>query len=86
MAYTPTYSVSSWGVLPFVEQYGPWKLIAMNPCINLLRWGLPFTMIQTVNGVLTLMFGGACPLIPPSLLTALRDRCIDVLQQMVDKD
>ena len=84
MAYTPTYAMSSWGVLPFVEQYGPWRLTAMTPFINLLRWASPFTTIQTVNGVLTMMFGGACPLIPASVLTALRDRCMDTLQQMID--
>lgn len=84
LAYQPTYSISSWGLLPFVEQYGPWRLTAMIPCINMLRWALPFTTIQTVNGVLTLMFAGACPLVPVSVLTTLRDRCMDTLQQMID--
>ncbi|CAF4709168.1 unnamed protein product, partial [Rotaria sp. Silwood2] len=37
MAYMPTYGTSSWGVLPFVEQYGPWQLTAMTPFMNLLR-------------------------------------------------
>lgn len=84
MTYMPTYGTSSWGVLPFVEQYGPWQLTAMTPFMNILRSTFPFTIIQTVNGVLTMMFGGACPLIPASLLTTLRDRCMDTLQQMID--
>ncbi|CAF4184276.1 unnamed protein product, partial [Adineta steineri] len=47
MAYIPTYFMSSWGVLPFVEQYGPWQLTAMTPCFNARRWPAPSTMVQT---------------------------------------
>ncbi|CAF1270592.1 unnamed protein product [Adineta steineri] len=83
MAYIPTYFMSSWGVLPFVEQYGPWQLTAMTPCFNARRWPAPSTMVQTVNGVLTMTFIGACPVIPVSVLIALRDRCMDELQQMI---
>lgn len=84
LAHLPTYGISSWGVLPFVEQYGPWQLTGMTPFINLTRGGLPFTIIQTVNGVLTMMFGGTCPLVPASVTANLRDRCMDALQQMID--
>ncbi|UJR18061.1 hypothetical protein I4U23_004961 [Adineta vaga] len=83
MAYIPTSSMSSWGVLPFVEQYGPWQLTAMTPFLNVRRWAAPFIVIQTVNGVLTMMFSGASPIIPASVLIALRDRCMDALQQMI---
>jgi hypothetical protein len=76
MAYIPTYFISSWGVLPFFEQYGP--------CFNVRRWPAPSTMVQTVNGVLTMTFIGACPIIPVSVLIALRDRCMDALHQMID--
>ena len=83
MAYIPTYSMSSWGVLPFVEQYGPWQLTAMTPFFNVRRWAAPFIIVQTVNGVLTIMFGGACPIISTSVLTTLRDGCMNALQQMI---
>lgn len=83
MSYMPTYGMSSWGVLPFVEQYGAWQLTTVAPFMNLLRSPFPTTIIQTVNGVLTLMFGGASPLISASVLTDLRDQCMNNLQQMV---
>ncbi|CAF1058360.1 unnamed protein product [Adineta ricciae] len=83
-AYIPTFGTSSWGVLPFVEQYGPWQLIGATPFFNLLRAPFPFTIVQTVNGVLTMMFGIACPLIPASTLMTIRNRCMDTLQQMID--
>ena len=83
MAYIPTCSMSSWGVLPFVEQYGPWQLTGMTPFFNVRRWAAPFIIVQTVNGVLTMMFSGACPLIPASVLIALRDRSMDALQKMI---
>ena len=84
ISYMPTYNTSSWGVSPFVEQYGPWQLTGVTPFMNLLRSAVPMTIIQTVNGVLTLMFGGASPVIPSSSFTALRDRCMDTLQKMIN--
>ncbi|CAF3442727.1 unnamed protein product [Rotaria socialis] len=80
----PTYSISSWGLLPFVEYYGQWKLTRMSPFVNLVRGPLPFTTIQTVNGVLTMMFSGSNPLIASHTLAALRDRSMDSLQQMIN--
>lgn len=84
LSHMPTYVISSWGLLPFVEQYGQWKLTGMTPFVNFIRGLFPFTTIQTVNGVLTVMFVGSDPLITSTELTALRDRSIDTLQQMIN--
>lgn len=84
MSQVPTYGVSSWGVLPFVEQYGPWALTNMIPFVNLIRAPLPFTTIQTVNGILTLMFCGSDPFIESPTLTMLRDKSMETLHRMID--
>ncbi|CAF4932500.1 unnamed protein product [Rotaria sp. Silwood1] len=60
----PTVSISSWGVLPFHEQYGRWKLIGMTPFLNMVRGLNPYITIQTVNGILTIMCVGNDPIIP----------------------
>lgn len=83
-SHMPTYAVSSWGLLPFVEQYGQWKLTGMTPFVNVIRGPFPFTTIQTVNGVLTMMFSGPDPFITSNVLTVLRDRSMDTLRQMVN--
>jgi hypothetical protein len=80
----PTCGISSWGVLPFSEQYGPWKLVAMTPFVNTIRALLPFTIIQTVNGILTIAYVGAGPIIQLSILEKLRDGTIQKLYQMLE--
>lgn len=80
----PTYCISSWGPLPFVEQYGQWKLTAMAPFVSLIRGPFPFATVQTVNGILTMMFASPDPLITSNVLTALRDRSMDTLREMVN--
>ena len=62
-AELPTCGISSWGILPFREEYGPWKLVTMTPFVNMIRGVMPFTTIQTVNGILTIMYVGTDPLI-----------------------
>lgn len=84
ISQVPTYGVSSWGVLPFVEHYGPWRLVNMTPFVNLIRSPLPFSTIQTVNGILTVMFGISDPFIESSTLTILRDKSMDTLHRMID--
>lgn len=79
----PTCDISSWGVLPFCEQYGPWKLVAMTPSLNMVRSLIPLTTIQTVNGILTIMYAGAGPLIRLSVLESLRDRTMQKLHEMI---
>ncbi len=80
----PTCGISSWGILPFSEQYGPWKLVAMTPFVNIIRALLPFTIIQTVNGILTIAYVGAGPIIQLSILEKLRDGTIQKLYQMLE--
>ncbi|CAF1192295.1 unnamed protein product [Adineta steineri] len=80
----PTCGVSSWGILPFREQYGRWQLEAMTPFVNMNRTVMPFTTIQTVNGILTFMFVGTDPIIPISILETLRDGTMQKLHQMID--
>ncbi|CAF2879534.1 unnamed protein product [Rotaria sp. Silwood2] len=83
-AELPTCAISSWGVLPFSEDYGRWKLVVMIPFVNMIRGGMPFTMLQTVNGVLTITYVGAEPLIPISILEDLRDGTVQKLHQMIE--
>lgn len=83
-AELPTCGISSWGVLPFREQYKQWKLVAMTPFLNMIRGVMPFATIQTVNGVLTFMFVGNDPVLPMSLLDKLRDETMQKLHQMIE--
>ncbi len=79
----PTCGISSWGILPFREQYSRWKLTGMTPFINMIRGTMPFTTVQTVNGILTIMFAGNDPVIPLSVLDNLRDVTMQKLYQMI---
>ena len=81
---SPTCCVSSWGILPFREQYGPWKLEAMTPILNMTHVFVPFIIIQTVNGVLTIVFGGNDPVIPLNVLDQLRDCTIKSLHEICE--
>ncbi|UJR23820.1 hypothetical protein I4U23_026796 [Adineta vaga] len=80
----PTSGVSSWGVLPFNEQYGQWKLMGMTPFVNMNRGAMPFTTIQTVNGILSVMYVGTDPVIPMNILESLRDYTTKRLDQMIN--
>lgn len=82
-AELPTCGISSWGVLPFHEQYGQWKLTAMTPFVNMIRGMMPFMTIQTVNGILTIMYVGTDPTVPLSILESLRDGTTQKLYQMI---
>ena len=80
----PSCFVSSWGVLPFQEQYGPWKLEGMTPILNMIRAPTPFIIIQTVNGILTIMFGATDPVIPLNVLEQLRNCTIKKIYEMIE--
>lgn len=80
----PTCGISSWGVLPFLEQYGKWKFTAMTPFANMIRGPWPFALLQTVNGVLTITITGADPVIPRTITESLRDGTLLNLKQMID--
>lgn len=80
----PSFGISSWGILPFREQYGPWKFEEMTPYLNMIRTFSPFITIQTVNGILTIMFGGTDPIIPLNVLEQLRDCTIKKLYEMIE--
>ena len=80
----PTCGISSWGVLPFHEQYGKWKLAAMTPFANMIRGPWPFALLQTVNGVLTITITGADPVVPRTVTESLRDGTLHNLKQMID--
>jgi hypothetical protein len=82
-AELPTCGISSWGILPFQEQYGQWKLTAMTPFVNMIQGVMPFMTIQTVNGILTIMFVGNDPTVPLSILESLRDGTTHKLHQMI---
>jgi len=83
-AELPTCGVSSWGVLSFREQYERWKLVSMTPFMNMIREVMSFITIQTVNGVLTIMYMGTDPVIPLSVLERLRDDTMQCLHQMIE--
>ncbi|CAF0775620.1 unnamed protein product [Adineta steineri] len=80
----PTCEISNWGVLPFREQYGKWKLEAMTPFSNMIRSPIPFVLIYTVNGVLTIVYRGSSPIIPVSTLETLCNSTIHNLQKMME--
>lgn len=82
----PTCGISSWGILPFIEHYGSWKLEAMTPFVNMVRGTLPFMTIQTVNGELTIMFGATAPLISQTTIQRLRDETLMILQNMINRE
>jgi hypothetical protein len=79
----PTVSISSWGILPFHEQYGPWKLVGMTPFANMVRGLNPYITLQTVNGILTIMCVGNDPVIPLSIVENLLDNTMQKLHQMI---
>ena len=83
IADAPTSGISNWGVLPFVEQYGKWKLVAMTPLSNMIRLPMPMALVQTVNGALTISFFAAVPLTLSSTLEKLRDGTMHNLEQMI---
>ena len=68
--------------MPFREQYGPWKFEGMTPILNMIQVSTPFIIIQTVNGILTTMFGATDPVIPLNVLEKLRDCTIKNLHEM----
>ncbi len=55
-AELPTCGISSWGVLPFREQYEQWKLVAMTPFVNIILGVMPLAIFQTVNLLNTAVF------------------------------
>ncbi|CAF3311531.1 unnamed protein product [Rotaria socialis] len=77
-----TCIVTSWGILPFHERYGRWKLTAMMPCMNMIRGGMPLTSIQTVNGVLTIMCLGPIPVFSQNTIEKLCDVTMHSLREM----
>lgn len=83
-AQAPTCGISNWGILPFQEQYGPWKLINMVPLGNMIRSPMPMLLVQTVNGTLTMSLFGAVPLLSSNVLENLRDLTMQYLRQMID--
>lgn len=83
-AELPTCGISSWGILPFREQYRRWELVAMTPFINMIRGVMPFMTIQTVNGMLTIMYVGVDPIIPMNILESLRNDTMQRLHQMME--
>ncbi|CAF2402646.1 unnamed protein product [Rotaria sp. Silwood2] len=80
---SPTCNISSWGLLPFRERYGPWELTGMNPFINQIRGESPFIIFQTVNGTLTIVVVGHDPVIPLQTTENLRDITMDTLRHMI---
>jgi hypothetical protein len=84
LAALPTSGISNWGLLPFQEQYGSWELVAMTPFGNMIRAAMPFTLMQTVNGVLTVGYLGSAPIIPPSTLENLLNGTMHNLRQMIE--
>ncbi|CAF3808615.1 unnamed protein product [Rotaria sp. Silwood1] len=79
----PTCGISSWGILTFDEQYGQWKFEGMTPIINMVQGFMPFITIQTVNGILSIMFSGPHPVIPFNVLEQLRQSTIDKLLSLL---
>lgn len=84
LAQMPTCGLSNWGLLPFREQYGRWKLIGMTPGGNLIGAALPFAFIQTVNGILTIAYMGPDPVVPSSSLETLCKETMNKLRQMIE--
>ena len=80
----PSCFVSSWGILPFREQYGPWKFEGMIPILNMTQTPTPFIISQTVNGILTIMFGATDPVIPLNVLEQCRDCTVKKLYEMIE--
>ncbi|CAF1934456.1 unnamed protein product [Rotaria magnacalcarata] len=84
LAQVPTFGISNWGVLPYCKQYGNWELIATIPFGNLIRAPMPFALIQTVNGVLTVVFVGSAPIFPLGTLENLRNGTLEKLRLMIE--
>jgi len=84
LAEMPTSGISNWGVLPFRERYGRWELVAMTPSGSMTRLAIPMTVVQTVNGVLTIGHFGGAPVISLSTLENLRDGTIHNLHRMIE--
>ena len=82
-AQLPTCSTSSWGILPFREQYKQCKLVRMTPFMNMIRGVMPFITMQTVNNILTIMYVGTDPVIPLNILENLRDGTTHKLHKMM---
>ena len=80
----PTFGISSWGVLPFQEQYGQWQLNGTLPLCNLISVAIPMVLLQTVNGVLTVACMGADPVIPSRNLEHLCHGTMQKLRQMIE--
>ena len=79
----PTCGVSSWGILPFKEEYGRWKCLGMTPFVNMIHGVMPFSTIQTVNGILTVMYVVTEPVISKTVLEGLHESTMNKLQQMI---
>jgi len=56
----------------------------MTPFVNMILGFMPLATFQTVNGILTIMYVGADPVIPISLLAKLRDGTMQKLHQMIE--
>lgn len=82
----PTCGISSWGVLPFQEQYGPWQLNGTLPLCNLISVAIPMVLLQTVNGVLTVACMGADPVFSPRHIENLCNETMRKLRQMIEDE
>ncbi|UJR12767.1 hypothetical protein I4U23_016941 [Adineta vaga] len=80
----PTCEISNWGVLPFREKYGKWNLEAMTPFSSMIRSPIPFVLIYTVNGVLTIVYHGSSPIISVSVLETLCNSTINNIRKMME--
>lgn len=84
LAETPTCGISNWGTLPFRERYGRWELESMTPMGNMIRAPMPFVLMHTVNGVLTIGWVGSVPVIPLNTLETLCNSTMCKLRQMIE--
>jgi hypothetical protein len=80
-----TSVITSLGILPYLEHYGQWKLSAVTNFGNMIQTITPAFLMQTVNGILTIMCFGADPVIPLSMLETLSDRTMQNLRHMMQK-
>jgi len=78
-----TGGITNWGRLPFQERYGQWDLLEMTSFGNGARSPTPIAVVYTVNGVLTISFSTAAPIISANVLQNIKDNTMTNLHSMM---
>ncbi len=78
----PTCGISNWGLLPFQQCYGKWKLMGMQYFGNVVRLLMPVAVVYTVNGVLSIAYSMPTPIFSSSTSEKLHNDTMENVRKL----